>query len=102
MDSSENSSEIIEQLVYLRRVTEISGVIHEAQIQQIKLFWGLLTDGAGKSFAIDFDQKIIEFRMAEFGEIQPNMIKPFYEAMEFVLGNGWAYRFVKGTEEMFI
>lgn len=96
MENSSNN--ITEQLVYLRRVTEMTGVLHEAQIQHLKVYWGILTEWTGKEFGVDFESKIVEFRIPETGHVNKAIFEPFFEGVNFILGKGWNYKFKKGEE----
>jgi hypothetical protein len=96
------SDNVLEQIVYLRRLTELTGVIHEAQIMHLKLFWGLISDGTGKEFAMDPEKKMLEFRLPLKKEkFLKNKTDWFMEAIKTVLGNGWRISVKKGKKELF-
>lgn len=93
---------VLQQLVFLRRLTELTGVLHEAQIMHLKLFWGLISDGTGKEFAIDPEKKYLEFRLPlKKGKFLKTKTDWFLESIKTVLGNGWQVSVKKGKVEIF-
>lgn len=97
-----NSDNILEQLVYLRRLTELTGVIHEAQVMHLKLFWGLISDGTGKEFGMDPEKKYLEFRLpTKKSKFLKDKGDWFLESIKTVLGNGWRVVVLKGKKEIF-
>jgi hypothetical protein len=93
---------VLQQLVFLRRLTELTGVLHEAQIMHLKLFWGLISDGTGKEFAIDPEKKQLEFRLPiKKSKFLKGKTDWFQESIETVLGNGWHISVKKGNKVIF-
>jgi hypothetical protein len=92
---------VLQQLVFLRRLTELTGVLHEAQILHLKLFWGLISDGTGKEFAIDSEKKVLEFRLPPKGKFLKKRSDWFVESIKTVLGTGWHISVKKGKKEVF-
>ena len=97
-----NSDDILQQLVFLRRLTELTGVLHEAQVMHLKVFWGLISEGTGKEFAIDPEKKFLEFRLPlKKGKFLTDKSDWFLESIKTVLGNGWHISVKKGKKEIF-
>lgn len=95
------SDDILQQVVFLRRLTELTGVLHEAQVMHLKLFWGLISDGTGKEFAIDPEKKYLEFRLPVKGKFLKDKTDWFIESIKTVLGSGWRISVKKGKKEIF-
>jgi hypothetical protein len=99
MENTSNN-EIFQQLMYLRRITEITGVLHEAQIMHLKVYWGLVTDGTGKEFALDSENKVLEFRLPEDGVFLKNQAEWFFESVRTITGPGWKVNIKRGDQEI--
>lgn len=92
------TSDIEKQLIMIRKWSEVSGTLHEAQIAHLKLYWALLTNESGKTIAVDFDQKILEFQMPATGKIVKKYHKSFVDGVRFIVGDAWALRYKQGKK----
>lgn len=100
--SLNQNSDIYQQMVLIRKWSELTGTLHSAQVAHLKLYWALLTNSVGGKIAADLQNRILEFRCTFKGKIDPHKVKAFKEGVEFVVGPNWSLRFKKGLKTLVI
>lgn len=82
-----------QQLMLLRDLTAKTGILHEAQVQQIKLWPFAICPNVGKSEAhVSVEKQTIEYHLTpEKGQIKlnPKIMEKFMEGVSLLLGPEW-------------
>jgi hypothetical protein len=100
--SLNQNSDIYQQILLIKRWSELTGTLHSAQVIHLMLYWAILTDSVGGKIAVDIPNRILEFRCTFKGKIDPKKVKSFKEGVAFIVGDNWSLRFKKGLQTLVI
>jgi len=89
MDLDYKSLDWAQQLLLCKDLTERFGVLHEAQILQLK-GWPILKYGAKKSEAlVNIEDKTLTFNWEGAANIAKKDFGPLRWGIDYILGKGW-------------
>jgi len=88
--------EFSEQLLLLRAMTERTGVLHEAQILQLKMYpIAMITSSKSAEIKIDIEGKSVDFQLKLDKKKNPDLEKQcemVSDAVKWLLGPEWLVR----------
>jgi hypothetical protein len=101
MDSE--MTELEKQLMDLRALTAVTGVIHEAQKQQIALWGKLSFDYTTWQAAIDVESKTVIFTLAKGKRPKhlANLVAGLDRSVHWLLGPDWALWVMEGQKALY-
>ena len=84
-------------MILIREWSEKTGSLHEAQAMHLRVYWQVIAPSKKNTVAVDFQNKIIEFKTPGKTKVKRKGIPVFIESVKFIVGNSWGFRLKKGS-----
>ena len=96
-------TDLEKQLMDLRALTAVTGVIHEAQVQQIQLWGKLAFDYTTWEAAIDVESKTVIFVLGKGKHPKhlANLVAGIDRSVHWLLGPDWALHVREGKKALY-
>ena len=97
-------NDICEQLMVLKGLTRTTGVLHEAQIQQLRMWPHFMFPKLKHELRVNLDTKTIEYSLKFSGKMPAKIqekLKDLEAGIAWLLGGEWALKVFVGSTAIF-